>query len=263
MRVRTAREGRSSSVRQRQRRASSWCADSAASAARSASCWMQRARTTTSSSRTTLQRPSRRARTACPSSWPTAPALRSRRTARWATHALSSSPSATRQEQANAVAESIVLRYPKVQILMRARDDDHQDYLLKTYGLDSVVPTLPADSAVLALPFGGEVLQRLGYTNPEVSSLLEEMRRKIYSQDGNMIGRSVEDKALSDVFKRYDRDDSGEVDASELQDMLLSLGMKANDDEVIRLMSEADLDGSETITLDEFRRMVTNKLFDK
>jgi len=165
-----------------------------------------------------------------------------------------------KKEETNLAAEAITRQYPDVPVLVRARDGDHQEYLLRTFGLDAVVPVLPPDSILLSLPFGGEVLRRLGYEQPDISGLMEEMRRQVFAE-GGLMEAPVQDKALADVFATYDTDGNGEIDASELKSMLESLGKEVSNEQVAQIMLEADVDGSDTITLPEFKRMVTNKLF--
>lgn len=47
-----------------------------------------------------------------------------------------------------------------------------------------MVPTLPEDSIIVSLPFGGAVLRSLGCTADEVNALLEDTRKKFVMEKG-------------------------------------------------------------------------------
>ena len=47
-----------------------------------------------------------------------------------------------------------------------------------------MVPTLPEDSIIVSLPFGGAVLRSLGCTADEVNVLLEDTRKKFVMEKG-------------------------------------------------------------------------------
>jgi len=167
-----------------------------------------------------------------------------------------------KKEEANHVCEAISRQCPNVPILVRARDDSHQAYLTRTFGLDAVIPTLPPDSVLLSLPFGGEVLRRLGYPDAEIETLAEEIRRQAYSE-GDLKDEPLTEKALKDIFKRFDTDGSGYIDASEMKEMLSNLGRDFSDGDIAELMDQATEGGRSEISLGQFKTMVKNKLFDK
>lgn len=48
----------------------------------------------------------------------------------------------------------------------------------------AMVPTLPEDSIIVSLPFGGAVLRSLGCTAEEVNVLLEDTRKKFVLEKG-------------------------------------------------------------------------------
>lgn len=48
----------------------------------------------------------------------------------------------------------------------------------------AMVPTLPEDSIIVSLPFGGAVLRSLGYSTEEVNVLLEDTRKKFVLEKG-------------------------------------------------------------------------------
>ena len=54
--------------------------------------------------------------------------------------------------------------------------------------VSALSPSLPEDSILLTLPFGGAVLQKVGVSKPEIDALLEEMKSEYmmdYSLDEN------------------------------------------------------------------------------
>lgn len=51
-----------------------------------------------------------------------------------------------------------------------------------------MVPTLPEDSIIVSLPFGGAVLRSLGCTAEEVNVLLEDTRKKFVMEKGEWVG---------------------------------------------------------------------------
>ena len=71
-----------------------------------------------------------------------------------------------------------LFRYPDLEVIARARDSEHQRRLNKMLGVVAMVPTLPTDSRLLSLPFGGAVLRALDYKREDVDGLIEESRRK-------------------------------------------------------------------------------------
>lgn len=160
-----------------------------------------------------------------------------------------------RKEDSNAVAEAISRHLPQTKMLVRAVDDEHEQFLLKQFGLDSVVPTIPPDSPLISLTFGGEVLRCLGYAQQEVESLLEETRRQAY-RAGFLSEPPKGERCLDDVFKRYDADASGEIDAKELGEMLKDLGKDVSEEEVTEMLKSVDKDDSGTISADEFKQLV-------
>lgn len=54
-----------------------------------------------------------------------------------------------------------------------------------------------------------------------------------------------------------DKDGSGKIDATELRNIMLSLGENLSDEEVNQMIKEADLNGDGEIDFDEFMRMLS------
>lgn len=70
------------------------------------------------------------------------------------------------------------------QIFARAQDSNHQKKLSSITDVVAMVPTLPEDSIIVSLPFGGAVLRSLGLTAEEVNLLLEDTRKKFVMEKG-------------------------------------------------------------------------------
>jgi len=150
---------------------------------------------------------------------------------------------------ANQTALAIRQRYPEIPMLVRAMDDEHQDYLTESVGVTAVLPRLPADSILLSLPFGGAVLRRLGFAESEIDGLLEEERRKIYDQVRGP-------KGLLDAFKMLDDDGDGTLSAPELRRGLSNVGRTMTDEEFARLYEAADINEDGLIDYEEFARLM-------
>ena len=82
------------------------------------------------------------------------------------------------------------------------------------------------------------------------------------AQMQSLSSRDDFDSNLKDIFKRYDDDGSGEVDAGELMEIMQSLGVSATEQEINAMVSEIDSDGSGTIDFDEFKTMVHKAMED-
>uniref|UniRef100_A0A7S4QJC1 Calmodulin n=1 Tax=Alexandrium monilatum TaxID=311494 RepID=A0A7S4QJC1_9DINO len=150
---------------------------------------------------------------------------------------------------ANQTATAIRQRYPKLPMLVRAMDNEHQDHLTSALGVTAVVPQLPADSVLLSLPFGGAVLRRLGFPESEIDGLLEEERRKIY--DG-----VAGPKGLVDAFKLLDDDGDGKLSRAELRRGLSNVGKSMGDEEFERLYVSADINSDGWIDYQEFAKLM-------
>ncbi|CAB1116354.1 unnamed protein product [Ectocarpus sp. CCAP 1310/34] len=74
--------------------------------------------------------------------------------------------------------------FPDLPIFARAQDARHQKNLASITDVVAMVPTLPEDSIIVSLPFGGAVLRSLGCTADEVNVLLEDTRKKFVLEKG-------------------------------------------------------------------------------
>ncbi|XP_078441983.1 calmodulin-1-like [Wolffia australiana] len=82
----------------------------------------------------------------------------------------------------------------------------------------------------------------------EFGEFLSLMARKMKETDA--------EEELKEAFKVFDKDQNGFISASELRNVMISLGEKMTDEEVEQMIREADLDGDGQINFDEFVRMM-------
>jgi len=64
---------------------------------------------------------------------------------------------------------------------------------------------------------------------------------------------------IRDVFSMFDKDDSGDIDSSELKEMLMQLDPETTDADVEDLMEELGVDANATIEFEQFLAMMTRK----
>ncbi|CAM9659383.1 unnamed protein product [Ectocarpus fasciculatus] len=118
--------------------------------------------------------------------------------------------------------------FPDLPIFARAQDARHQKNLASITDVVAMVPTLPEDSIIVSLPFGGAVLRSLGCTADEVNVLLEDTRKKFVLEKGleneeddnlfeqlgiqkSMVETYTENPILKDAGSTVDAD-TGETD---------------------------------------------------
>ncbi|CEP01202.1 EF-hand domain-containing protein [Plasmodiophora brassicae] len=65
---------------------------------------------------------------------------------------------------------------------------------------------------------------------------------------------------IKEAFSLFDTDHSGTIDAKELQAAMRALGFDVKKDEIRRMLSEVDSDGSGEIEFNEFVRLMTGKM---
>ncbi|KAL5247756.1 hypothetical protein ACHWQZ_G019593 [Mnemiopsis leidyi] len=61
---------------------------------------------------------------------------------------------------------------------------------------------------------------------------------------------------LKDIFRMFDKDNSGSIDVNELESMVSSLGISATKEDLNDMIAEADIDKSGTIEFDEFKTLI-------
>lgn len=67
--------------------------------------------------------------------------------------------------------------FPAVPMVVRATDGQHQQRIESMFDNVQAVSAATPDEVLLALPFGGAVLQRIGVAQAEVEAILEDVRR--------------------------------------------------------------------------------------
>ncbi|CAJ1417009.1 unnamed protein product [Effrenium voratum] len=95
------------------------------------------------------------------------------------------------RERTNQVATAIRVQYPKLDIIVRAQDRDHVKWLEKNLKVKAIMP------AMIAVRFGTEVMQRLGYPEDEVKALLQEQLGQAIAEICGDDKDGREDKAKS------------------------------------------------------------------
>ena len=63
-------------------------------------------------------------------------------------------------------------------------------------------------------------------------------------------------KDLREAFRMFDKDESGYIDAKEIQALTTTLGEKLTDRELEEFMKEADLDGDGRLNYNEFVKIM-------
>ena len=113
----------------------------------------------------------------------------------------------------------------------------------------------------------GCVLRLLGQ-EPTASELQELLHVVDADEDGTidfsefltmMASKMKETDAeekIREVFNVFDKDRNGYISAAELRHVMVSLGEKLADQEVVEMIKEADIDGDGQISYEEFRLMV-------
>ncbi|XP_074566659.1 calmodulin-1-like [Curcuma longa] len=113
----------------------------------------------------------------------------------------------------------------------------------------------------------GTVIKSLGQ-NPSEEEL-QEMVQEV-DADGNgsiefgeflsLMARKVKEtnveEELKEAFKVFDKDQNGFISATELRNVMINLGEKLTDEEVEKMIKEADLDGDGQVNYEEFVRMM-------
>merc|ERR1712066_867921 len=110
----------------------------------------------------------------------------------------------------------------------------------------------------------GAVMRSLGNnpTEEELEDMIDDADR-----DGSgsvdfqefvelMVKREAEKETIDDlkqVFRVFDKDGNGYVSTSEIKFVLNSVGLHFSDEEIVEMVQEADIDGDQHVSFDEFR----------
>merc|ERR1712062_671427 len=65
------------------------------------------------------------------------------------------------------------------------------------------------------------------------------------------------------AFDLFDTDGSGEIDSKELEVAMRALGFEPKKEEIQKMISDVDDDGSGTIRYEEFLKMMTHKILNR
>ncbi|XP_042433431.1 calmodulin-1-like [Zingiber officinale] len=113
----------------------------------------------------------------------------------------------------------------------------------------------------------GTVIKSLGQ-NPSEEELQEMVQEVDADGNGsiefgeflNLMSRKVKEtnveEELKEAFKVFDKDQNGFISATELRNVMINLGEKLTDEEVEKMIKEADLDGDGQVNYEEFVRMM-------
>ena len=73
----------------------------------------------------------------------------------------------------------------------------------------------------------------------------------------NEEGLTKEEEAKCwEAFSAFDKDSSGYIDANELRIVLEMMGQKTTEEEIFRMIAEADAENTGRITLAQFKRVI-------
>jgi len=110
----------------------------------------------------------------------------------------------------NKAVISVRKMYPKLPLLVRAKNNQHQKRLENMFDDIYVIsPVLAEDSVLLTLPFGGAVLQSLGVSKPEIDAILEDFRKTVIEEDKNFSQESFDFLSSYNKVEKKKREENG------------------------------------------------------
>ena len=94
---------------------------------------------------------------------------------------------------------------------------------------------------------------------------MSKIRTKVQPQAKKYRTEITEEQAqeIKEAFDLFDSDKSGEIDTSELKNVLNSLGIDAKNQTLKNMINDVDKNQTGTIDFDEFIEMLTAKISDK
>ncbi len=115
------------------------------------------------------------------------------------------------------------------------------------------------------------VLQSLGQeiTDEELSAMLREIDHdssgsidfpEFLTVMAPLMKGTYTEEEVSEAFKIFDRDGSGFFDVGEVRQVMVALGEKLTDEEIMEMIQEADNDGDGKIGYAEFKGMFKSEM---
>ena len=77
-------------------------------------------------------------------------------------------------------------------------------------------------------------------------------------EDGDALTKEEEAKCW-EAFSAFDKDSSGYIDANELRIVLEMMGQKTTEEEIFRMIAEADAENTGRITYAQFKRVIAEQ----
>ena len=68
-----------------------------------------------------------------------------------------------------------------------------------------------------------------------------------------------EDAKCYEAFSAFDKDSSGKIDANELRIVLEMMGQKTTEEEIFRMIAEADAESTGEISYSQFRHVIAEQ----
>ena len=79
-------------------------------------------------------------------------------------------------------------------------------------------------------------------------------------QNGDFEGLTQEEDAKCyEAFSAFDKDSSGKIDANELRIVLEMMGQKTTEEEIFRMIAEADAESTGEISYNQFRHVIAEQ----
>ena len=78
------------------------------------------------------------------------------------------------------------------------------------------------------------------------------------SEDNDGLTKEEEAKCW-EAFSAFDKDSSGEIDANELRIVLEMMGQKTTEEEIFRMISEADAENTGLIKYEQFKKVIADQ----
>jgi len=147
------------------------------------------------------------------------------------------------------ITDVIRAHYPELPLFVRAADEAQREEY-ERQGITAIVPKIPNEADLIALPFSSGVFRRVGISESEIDGILEQRRRSYWM---DLPGSS---KSLTTAFEMVVEDSSAELGEDELKRVLKNLGKNVSDDELHQMFAAADLDGNGKVNFYELAKML-------